>query len=304
MTAERHRQIPIHHAISSGNTTYREEIHLAVRLYDPKHATSVVKRYLDDDEAIETITTMTWLAQSRGLLVPGFTLAGFSLDDVNDCGKPVNCYDVRRRGFYQSGVYRIWPLYFNKPVQVFCDMLTEGGGWTVLQRREQLESNQDFYLPWNSYKHGFGNLSGEFWIGNELIFALTNEEDMTLRFDLEAFDGEKKYARYTSFLVNSERELYKITVGSYQGTAGDSLSYHNGSHFSTHDRDNDNLPTSCAVSRRGAWWFKECAESHLNGVYEPSGKTLAGEQGVYWQHFRNDPKFSLKRSEMKIRPEF
>ncbi|XP_013771957.1 techylectin-5B-like [Limulus polyphemus] len=247
---------------------------------------------------------MLLLGFSLATLVFSLTSGDFSLANDKITCKPEDCYDIRRQGFYESGVYIIWPRYFNRPVQAYCDMITEGGGWTVLQRRDDIEPRKDFYLTWEYYKHGFGNITQEFWIGNELFFALTNKGDMTLRVDMEAFDGEKKYSRYSKFLVRSERELYKMTIGSYQGNAGDSLSYHNETRFSTKDRDNDNSSSNCAVSRFGAWWFRDCAHSHLNGVYTSGGKTEANDHGVFWYNFRSDWKFSLKRSEMKIRPEF
>lgn len=48
---------------------------------------------------------------------------------------------------------------------------------------------------------------------------------------------------------------------------GDSMSYHSGSVFSARDRDPNNLLISCAVSYRGAWWYKNCHYANLNGLY-------------------------------------
>lgn len=48
---------------------------------------------------------------------------------------------------------------------------------------------------------------------------------------------------------------------------GDSMSYHSGSVFSARDRDPNNLLISCAVSYRGAWWYRNCHYANLNGLY-------------------------------------
>ena len=49
----------------------------------------------------------------------------------------------------------------------------------------------------------------------------------------------------------------------------DKLEYHNGSPFSTYDRsrDNDASNGNCAENCQGAWWYKSCLASNLNGLY-------------------------------------
>ena len=109
-------------------------------------------------------------------------------------------------------------------MQVRCDMTTAGGGWTVFQRR--LNGSVDFFLGWASYKNGFGNLVGEFWLGNDKLHRLTAADNMTLRVDLEDFDGNITYAEYTTFKVADEGDKYRLLIGGYSGTAGDSLQRH------------------------------------------------------------------------------
>lgn len=48
---------------------------------------------------------------------------------------------------------------------------------------------------------------------------------------------------------------------------GDSLTYHNNAVFSTKDRDPMPFITRCAMSYRGGWWYKNCHEANLNGLY-------------------------------------
>ena len=135
-------------------------------------------------------------------------------------GKIKSCAQLLQDGVTSNGVYTINPDG-GKPMQVLCDMTTNGGGWTVFQRR--LDGSVDFYLGWESYKNGFGDLNGEFWLGNDNLHRLTASGNVTLRVDLEDFDGNIKYAEYTSFKVANQSDNYRLLYGEYSGTAGDSM---------------------------------------------------------------------------------
>ena len=100
-------------------------------------------------------------------------------------------------------------------------MTTDGGGWTVFQRR--LDGSVDFYLAWEFYKNGFGDLTGEFWLGNDNLHRLTAADGVILRVDLEDFDGNITYAEYMNFKVAGEADKYRLLIGGYNGTAGDSM---------------------------------------------------------------------------------
>ena len=84
---------------------------------------------------------------------------------------------------------------------------------------------------------------------------------MQLRVDLEAHDGRRAQAVYSTFRVEGEDADYQLWVGGYRGNASDSLSAHNGFKFSTVDRNNDEAPKCCpcAPAYGGGWWFYRSA---------------------------------------------
>ena len=181
-------------------------------------------------------------------------------------------------------------------------METDGGGWTVFQRRQ--DGSVDFYHNWVDYEEGFGNLSGEFWLGLSKVHRLTPDRANTLRVDLGDFENNTAYAQYSTFGIGDNTTEYTLNVGGYSGTAGDGLitdSYpgynHNGTSFST--KDSDNSGGSCAISWKGAWWFNACFQSHLNGPYHHGG-SVSTWNGIIWYDWKGDS-YSLKFTEMKVR---
>lgn len=92
----------------------------------------------------------------------------------NDCFFSLDCDDVLRQqtSFVSQGIFRIKPRLSTESFDVLC-LLENNTIWTVLQRR--LNGSVDFYRGWNDYKHGFGDLNSEFWLGNEKIHQLTNQ---------------------------------------------------------------------------------------------------------------------------------
>ncbi|XP_030596972.1 tenascin-like [Archocentrus centrarchus] len=206
---------------------------------------------------------------------------------------PTDCSQELLNGIRTSGNTEIFPQGRHwLPVMVYCDMETDGGGWTVFQRRK--DGSVNFFRGWKEYTKGFGDPNGEFWLGLESIHNLTAMTRMSLRVDLR--NGEDSaFAQYSTFEV--AKKNYKLTVGGYSGTAGDSLTYHNNRIFSTKDRDLASFITRCAMSYRGGWWYKNCHEANLNGLYGINIK----HQGVIWTAWKGKD-FSIPFTEMKMRP--
>ncbi|NXA18318.1 TENA protein, partial [Ibidorhyncha struthersii] len=208
---------------------------------------------------------------------------------------PKDCSQALLNGEATSGLYTI---YLNgdkaQPLQVFCDMGEDGGGWIVFLRRQN--GKEDFYKNWKTYVAGFGDPKDEFWIGLENLHKITSQGQYELRVDLRD-QGETAYAVYDKFNVGDAKSRYRLRVDGYSGTAGDSMTYHNGRSFSTFDKDNDSAITNCALSYKGAFWYKNCHRVNLMGRYGDNSHS----QGVNWFHWKGH-EYSIQFAEMKLRP--
>ncbi|XP_019622478.1 PREDICTED: microfibril-associated glycoprotein 4-like isoform X2 [Branchiostoma belcheri] len=233
-------------------------------------------------------------------------IADWPKGNANDteADKPQDCQDILDNDeTTPSGVYMVYPRDNLGGFLVFCDMDTDGGGWTLFQKRQ--DGTVDFYRGWRDYKIGFpSNLNGEFWLGNDNLYRLAVQKVYQLRVDMEDVEGNTAFAAYDSFAISPESQNYKLHIGVYTGTAGDSLAHHDGRPFSTKDRDNDDNPGSCAQTYvyNGAWWYGSCHDSNLNGLYRLGPyENGYNYNGVVWAHWKGN-NYSLKRTEMKIRP--
>ncbi|XP_026540184.1 angiopoietin-related protein 7 isoform X1 [Notechis scutatus] len=211
-----------------------------------------------------------------------------------------DCSSLYQRNYRSSGVYKLLPDEFlgSPELQVYCDMETDGGGWTVIQRRKI--GLISFSQNWKKYKEGFGSLQGDFWLGNEHIHRLSRRPSM-LRVELEDWDGNSVFAQYSRFQVGNELSNYQLFLANFSGSAPrDSMRYHNNTAFSTMDKDNDKCIDHCAQLRKGGYWYNCCTDSNLNGVYYRKDEHNKSTDGITWYSWRGKL-YSLKRVEMKIR---
>ncbi|XP_064210491.1 tenascin isoform X1 [Anguilla rostrata] len=208
---------------------------------------------------------------------------------------PKDCSQALLNGETTSGLYTIYlGGDESQPIQVYCDMTTDGGGWIVFVRRQS--GKLEFFRNWRNYTAGFGDMNDEFWLGLTNLHKITASGQYELRVDLRD-KGETAYAQYERFTVSEPRSRYKVHVGGYSGTAGDSMTYHHGRPFSTYDHDNDIAVTNCALSYKGAFWYKNCHRVNIMGRYGDNSHS----KGVNWFHWKGH-EHSIEFAEMKIRP--
>ena len=211
-----------------------------------------------------------------------------------------DCQAIYDSGMNISGVYNIGITTASfSLLPVFCDMNEKG--WIVFQKRT--DSTVDFFRYWNDYKYGFGNLTGNFWLGLEKLHNLAGRiyEALYLRIDVRHRDDSNNvYAEYGKFEIGNEADGYRLVLSEYTGTAGDSMNLHNNMKFTTRDRDNDRHSSSnCAVIRKGVWWYNSCYQSNLNALYPGRGALPPG--GYMGWYLLHSDYGSIIYSQMKLR---
>ncbi|OBS80134.1 hypothetical protein A6R68_21663, partial [Neotoma lepida] len=172
------------------------------------------------------------------------------------------CSEIYNDGFKQSGFYKIKPLQSQAKFSVYCDM-SDGGGWTVIQRRS--DGSENFSRGWNDYENGFGNFSSY----------------------------ELNIGEYSGTAGDSLSGTFHPEVQWWAS--------HQRMKFSTWDRDNDNYEGNCAEEEQSGWWFNRCHSANLNGVYYQGSYTAETDHGVVWYTWHGWW-YSLKSVVMKIRP--
>ncbi|XP_037589347.1 angiopoietin-2 [Cebus imitator] len=211
-----------------------------------------------------------------------------------------DCAEVFKSGQTTNGIYTLTFPNSTEETKAFCDMEAGGGGWTIIQRRE--DGSVDFQRTWKEYKVGFGNPSGEYWLGNEFVSQLTNQQRYVLKILFKDWEGNEAYSLYEHFYLSSEELNYRIHLKGLTGTAGKISSISQpGNDFSTKDADNDKCICKCSQMLTGGWWFDACGPSNLNGMYYPQRQNTNKFNGIKWYYWKGSG-YSLKATTMMIRP--
>ncbi|XP_067659158.1 ficolin-2-like [Haliotis asinina] len=204
-----------------------------------------------------------------------------------------DCTDIKTHfSSLKSGIYILKPdgqdLF-----QAYCDFDTDT--WTVIQRRQ--DGSENFFRTWNEYKEGFGDLNGEFWLGNEKMWRIVKGRQFQLRIQLWDFQDETRMAYYQNFSIGSLADNYELKISGFSGNTGDSMATSNDRAFSAKDRDLDESGSHCAQRFKGGWWYDSCHQANLNGEYNNTNRA----EGINWKSWHGYT-YSLKRTEMRIRP--
>ncbi|XP_066918235.1 fibrinogen C domain-containing protein 1-like [Clytia hemisphaerica] len=215
-----------------------------------------------------------------------------------------DCTELYQQGKRTNGVYEVYILGIYRK-QIYCEMEMAGGGWMVFQKR--FDGTVDFYnATWNTYKEGFGEASGEYWLGNKWLNLLTTSEKYDYFVWAKAFDGDTRMKKMLGVRVENEDEGFKITfeeeTQEFLPNQLYGMAHMNGMKFSTLDKRDDfwSNPDGCAFFF-GPWWHKGCHNVAMNGQYNHDGVTATFANGIVWINWKG-LWTSLKESQIMIRP--
>uniref|UniRef100_A0A182QKZ1 Fibrinogen C-terminal domain-containing protein n=1 Tax=Anopheles farauti TaxID=69004 RepID=A0A182QKZ1_9DIPT len=196
-----------------------------------------------------------------------------------------------------NDVYTIKPPSSSvAPFRVFCEQSYRKGGWIVVNRR--FDGSVNYTRDWADYRDGFGTAEGEYWLGLEKMHRITSTDYFELLVHLKDHSGVIKTALYDELEIGNEASGYRLHLGQFvEGDAKDSLRASAGMQFSTPDRDNDEHSGSCAAYYASGWWYRNCMNANLNGLYQQFDVNNAT---MNWFGFRDDLQ-GLKEATMMIR---
>ncbi|PIK59646.1 fibrinogen-like protein A [Apostichopus japonicus] len=201
---------------------------------------------------------------------------GYEGDGVTCERLPMDCSDLYVDGIRNDGVYTIYPDGWLNGIQAYCEMTSNGGGWTFLQRRSS--ASVGFYRTWEEYKNGFEHPSRDHWLGYNAIQKSNSQEFSTHDRD------------------NDDWSSYDCAEG-HRGAWWFSGNYH-----CQRDNSTDYCMSNCHycnMFRDGNDDCVLCANAHLNGVYGEYTENAQGSN-IFWGGMKYG--CSLQYTEMKIRP--
>ena len=138
-----------------------------------------------------------------------------------------DCLEILNNGWVKDGIYTIYPNSIDG-IEVYCQL--ELGGWTRIMNR--IDNSPAFYRNWNDYKLGFGDISGNHWLGFNSINKILSNGDFMVRFEFE--DSKVYFFELDLIRIASEDQNYRLTLGKLMNyTIKTAFEVHNAKNFGT-----------------------------------------------------------------------
>lgn len=214
----------------------------------------------------------------------------------------ISCADMHSKvAAAASGVYWVKPTISGIAFRVYCDMATDGGGWTLVwSNLRGGRGKVTTELPWGAAIGTLPRVRGELSADLESFEVYTGLKHWAglspgglLRYDWANDYGSAIDQSYRCPYTLDSNQNYKIAfvTANCSRLAGDqaapapgwvnSRNKIDGMPFSTYDKNNNVTANNCSSAySETPWWYNDCWEGSINGGGENEG---GGHfNGAFW----------------------
>jgi len=161
----------------------------------------------------------------------------------------------------------------------------------LLLIQQNINGSNFFNRSWAEFKVGFGDPSGNYWLGNDRLSELTRNNSYKMMVDVQLRRTDEWYsAEYSQFIVAPAKVNYRLLVDGRSGHVSNYFGQLNGTMFTTYDKDNDgDFWANCALADGGGFWYNPSMGGGSERCPQPWSLQVDGSWRTWVRRTEYDP---------------